>query len=51
VIAAAAVALMPTWTRLPLRLPWLPVSERFAVGPAGEAVTRALRWATDPTTP
>jgi uncharacterized protein (DUF2236 family) len=45
-IAAAAVALMPAWTRLPLRLPWLPVSERFAVGPAGDAVTRTLRWAT-----
>jgi uncharacterized protein (DUF2236 family) len=51
VIAAAAVALMPAWTRLPLRLPWLPMSERFAVGPAGEAVTRALRWVTAPPTP
>jgi uncharacterized protein (DUF2236 family) len=51
VISAAAVALMPTWTRFPLRLPWLPVSERFAVGPAGDAVTRALRWATTPSPP
>jgi uncharacterized protein (DUF2236 family) len=51
VIAAAAVALMPAWTRLPLRLPWLPVSERFAVGPAAGAVTRGLRWVTAPPTP
>lgn len=45
-IAGAAVALMPTWTRRPLRLPWLPVSEAVALRPAGEIVTRTLRWAT-----
>lgn len=44
-IAAAAVALMPAWTRLPLRLPWFPVSEAIAVRPAGELVTRTFRWA------
>jgi uncharacterized protein (DUF2236 family) len=44
-IAGAAVALMPAWTRLPLRLPWLPVSEAVALRPAGELVTRTLRWA------
>jgi uncharacterized protein (DUF2236 family) len=44
-IAGAAVALMPAWTRVPLRLPWLPVSEAVALRPAGELVTRALRWA------
>jgi uncharacterized protein (DUF2236 family) len=49
-IAGAAVALMPAWTRLPLRLPWLPVSEAVALRPAGEVVTRALRWATTTTT-
>jgi uncharacterized protein (DUF2236 family) len=47
-IAGAAVALMPAWTRIPLRLPWLPVSETVALRPAGEIVTRALRWATAP---
>lgn len=47
-IAGAAVALMPTWTRLPLRLPWLPVSEALALRPAGELVTRTLRWAIPP---
>jgi uncharacterized protein (DUF2236 family) len=49
-IAGAAVALLPAWTRWPLRLPWLPVSEAVALRPAGEVVTRALRWATTPTT-
>ncbi len=44
-ICAAAVALMPAWTRLPLRLPWLPISEAVAVRPAGELITRTLRWA------
>ena len=43
-IGAAAVALMPVWTRWPLRLPWLPVSEALAMRPAGAAVTRTLRW-------
>jgi len=47
-IAGAAVALMPAWTRRPLRLPWLPVSEAVALRPAGEIVTRTLRWATTP---
>ena len=45
VLAAAAVALLPRWARGPLRLPYLPVSEAIAVRPAGEALTRTLRWA------
>jgi uncharacterized protein (DUF2236 family) len=45
VIAAAAVALLPRWARSPLRLPYLPVTEAIAVRPAGEALTRTLRWA------
>ncbi len=47
-LAAAAVALMPAWTRWPLRLPWLPITETLAVRPAGELVTRTLRWAIRP---
>jgi uncharacterized protein (DUF2236 family) len=43
-LAAAAVALLPAWTRWPLRLPFLPVSERFLVGPAGDIVTNLIRW-------
>ena len=50
-IAGAAVGLMPAWTRLPLRLPWLPVSEAVALRPAGEIVTRTLRWVTIAPTP
>lgn len=45
-LAASAVALMPRWARLPLRLPWLPVSEAVALRPAGDLVTRTIRWAT-----
>ena len=45
VLAASAVALLPRWARRPLRLPWFPVTEAVAVRPAGEVVTRTLRWA------
>lgn len=51
VLAAAAVSLLPLWARIPLRLPWLPVSERAVVRPAGEALTRVLRWALAPDSP
>jgi len=44
-LAAAAVGLMPGWTRLPLRLPWLPVSERTAFRALGTAATSTIRWA------
>ncbi len=47
-ICAAAVALMPAWTRWPLRLPWLPLSEATLGRGVGEAVTRTLRWAVPP---
>ena len=48
-VVAAAVALLPRWTRWPLRLPWLPVTETVALRPAGELITRTLRWAITPT--
>lgn len=48
VLAAAAVSLLPTWARWPLRLPWLPVSEAVMVRPAGRAVTGVIRWALAP---
>ena len=44
-LAGSAVALMPAWTRLPLRLPFLPITETLALRPAGEAITRTIRWA------
>ncbi len=47
-IAAASVSLMPVWTRWPLRLPWLPVSEATLGRAVGDAVTKTLRWAIVP---
>jgi uncharacterized protein (DUF2236 family) len=47
-IAAASISLMPVWTRWPLRLPWLPLSEATVGRAAGDAVTRTLRWAIVP---
>jgi uncharacterized protein (DUF2236 family) len=44
-LSAAAVAMMPRWTRVPLRLPWLPLTEATAVRTSGIVVTSAIRWA------
>ena len=44
-LAAGAVAMLPRWARMPLRLPWLPVTERFVGGPIGGVATGAVRWA------
>ncbi len=44
-LAAAAVGLLPRWTRHPLGLPDLPVAEATAVRLAGHGITRAIRWA------
>src|SRR6478609_4493573 len=51
VIAAAAVGLMPRWTRRPLHLPWLPVSERTVVRALGGLATGTIRWAMTPREP
>lgn len=48
VLAAAAVGLMPRWSRLPLRLPYLPVSERTVVRALGTVATGTIRWAMSP---
>jgi len=45
VLAAASVGLLPWWTRLPLHLPYLPISERTVVRAAGDGLTRTIRWA------
>jgi uncharacterized protein (DUF2236 family) len=45
VLAATAVALLPRWARWPLRLPSMPLVEAVAIRPAGDALTRGLRWA------
>lgn len=49
-LAAAAVGLLPRWARLPLRLPWLPVTEATTVHAGGLLVTRAIAWAMAPPT-
>ena len=48
VLMAAGIALMPRWTRMPLRLPWLPVSERTVVKALGTLATGTIRWAMSP---
>ena len=47
-LGTAAVALLPMWSRWPLRLPYLPISEAVLVRPAGTAVTRLIRWSLTP---
>ncbi|GAA3520283.1 oxygenase MpaB family protein [Aeromicrobium panaciterrae] len=47
-MSAAAIGLMPRWTRWPLRLPYLPVTEATAVRASGELVTAGIRWAIRP---
>ena len=48
VLAAAAVGLMPWWSRAGLRLPLLPVSERTVVRVLGSAAVGTIRWAMTP---
>jgi uncharacterized protein (DUF2236 family) len=48
VLTAAAVGLLPWWTRWPLRLPYLPLAEATVVRAAGDALTRTIRWALTP---
>jgi uncharacterized protein (DUF2236 family) len=47
-LSAAAVALMPWWTRWPLRLPYLPLAEATLVRLSGDAATRTIRWLMTP---
>ncbi|PKW05471.1 Uncharacterized conserved protein, DUF2236 family [Streptomyces sp. 1222.5] len=47
-LAANAVALLPSWARSMLLLPRIPVLEDLAVRPAGQALTRTIRWAMTP---
>jgi uncharacterized protein (DUF2236 family) len=48
VLVAASVGLLPRWTRRPLRLPWLPVSERTVVRVLGTLATGTIRWVMTP---
>ncbi|GAA2168109.1 oxygenase MpaB family protein [Pedococcus bigeumensis] len=44
-LAAGAVAMLPRWARQPLRLPWLPLTERLVGRPLGAVATSMVRWA------
>jgi uncharacterized protein (DUF2236 family) len=46
ILAASAVASLPLWARIPLRLPYLPIAEATGVRFAGHALMRGLRWVT-----
>ena len=45
VLSAAAVVMLPAWARLPLRLPYLPVTEATGVRLAGRVLVGGIRWA------
>ncbi|WP_299536884.1 oxygenase MpaB family protein [uncultured Streptomyces sp.] len=45
VLAANAIALLPSWARAPLHLPYVPRFERAFVAPTGHLITRTIRWA------
>lgn len=44
-LVAATISTLPRWSRPLLRLPYLPVTERVALRPLGDLITRAVRWA------
>jgi uncharacterized protein (DUF2236 family) len=47
-IAAAAIAMMPGWSRRELRLPRLPITERTGARALGTLATGTIRWAMTP---
>nr|MBU6203573.1 DUF2236 domain-containing protein [Acidobacteriota bacterium] len=47
-LVAATLSTLPRWSRAHLGLPYLPITERFALQPLGDAITRVVRWAMPP---
>jgi uncharacterized protein (DUF2236 family) len=45
ILAASSVAMLPSWARMPLRLPYLPPVEATAVRVAGRTLVGGIRWA------
>jgi len=45
VLSAAAIGSLPRWARMPLRLPYLPLTEATTVRASGLALTSTIRWA------
>ena len=50
-LVAATVSTLPAWSREMLRVPYLPLTERFALRPLGGVITQAFRWITEPSSP
>jgi hypothetical protein len=48
VLAATAVAMLPTWARLPLLLPYVPVLETTVTRMAGRMLVGSIRWVMTP---
>ena len=44
-LVAATISTLPRWSRSHLGLPYLPVTERLALRPLGDVITRVVRWA------
>lgn len=44
-LIAATISTLPRWSRPHLGLPYLPITERFALQPLGDVITRVVRWA------
>jgi uncharacterized protein (DUF2236 family) len=44
-LAASAASIVPTWARIELRLPALPITERTLIRPLGRSMLHTLRWA------
>ncbi|MGH3355660.1 MAG: oxygenase MpaB family protein [Nocardioidaceae bacterium] len=51
VLSTAAVGLLPRWARLPLRLPYLPVTEATVVRAGGVLLTSGIRFVMTPPPP
>ena len=44
-LAAASVSMLPSWARMPLRLPYFPPMEATVIRMTGRAVVGGIRWA------
>ncbi len=44
-LVAATLSALPRWSRPHLGLPYLPITERVALTPLGDTITRVVRWA------
>ena len=46
-LVGATIASLPVWTRIPLRVPYLPIIEQIVLRPLGYLMTSAIRWVTN----